>query len=80
MPRLNGTGPNGQGPMTGRGLGTCGGRVLGCGYCGRGFGMSLERFFRSPKNQLQALEDEERALLDELEAIKAEKESLANPK
>lgn len=23
MPRLNGTGPNGSGPMTGRGLGRC---------------------------------------------------------
>jgi hypothetical protein len=23
MPRFNGTGPNGQGPMTGRGLGIC---------------------------------------------------------
>lgn len=34
MPRGDGTGPMGMGPMTGRGAGTCAG--YGCGY-GRGF-------------------------------------------
>ncbi|HOR57784.1 MAG TPA: DUF5320 family protein, partial [bacterium] len=29
MPRQDGTGPTGQGPMTGRGMGPCGG---GMGY------------------------------------------------
>ena len=47
MPGQNGTGPYGQGPMTGRGLGPCGagagrgrgfGRGMGCGM-GRGMGM-----------------------------------------
>jgi len=52
MPRFDGTGPQGQGPMTGRGMGPCGqggrpvggpgmgpgrGRGMGRGY-GRGFG------------------------------------------
>ncbi len=51
MPAMNGTGPQGSGPMTGRGLGLCNkaddtvpsfssGRKygLGRGNCGRGFG------------------------------------------
>ena len=29
MPNRNGTGPNGRGPMTGRGLGRCSGRGRG---------------------------------------------------
>lgn len=42
---LNGTGPQGQGPMTGRGMGYCGngqtyGRGVGRGM-GRGFGRGL---------------------------------------
>ncbi|HRX15030.1 MAG TPA: DUF5320 domain-containing protein [Spirochaetota bacterium] len=38
MPGFNGTGPFGNGPMTGRGLGPCGqGRAAGYGY-GRGMG------------------------------------------
>lgn len=38
MPRLDGTGPQGEGPRTGRGLGNCGpgyGPNYGC--CGRRF-------------------------------------------
>ena len=41
MPGLDGTGPAGAGPMTGRGLGACTGRGAGWGYgpgAGRGFG------------------------------------------
>ena len=52
MPRLNGTGPQGAGPMTGRGMGRCNnananapmyGRALGFGRGrgqGRGFGFA----------------------------------------
>ena len=45
MPAFNGTGPQGAGPMTGRGLGSCGGgqaygRGIGRGL-GRGFGRGL---------------------------------------
>jgi hypothetical protein len=47
MPSFDGTGPCGQGPMTGRGMGPCGrgmGRGYGRGY-GRGFGRGLGRGF-----------------------------------
>ena len=77
MPRLNGTGPMGQGVRTGRGLGRCG-NGMGIGYgCRNGYGF---RRFISPKNELQALEDEEKMLLEELEIIKAEKQALKNEK
>jgi len=33
MPRFDGTGPTGQGPMTGRGMGPCAGGY-GCPYAG----------------------------------------------
>jgi hypothetical protein len=96
MARLDGTGPRGQGPMTGRGMGYCGNgasRGLGMGYgrgAGRGFGrgqclglgqgLGLGRTFISPKNNIQVLEDEEKALEEELVIIKAEKEALKNQK
>ncbi|OQX71271.1 MAG: hypothetical protein B6D62_02255 [Candidatus Cloacimonas sp. 4484_275] len=60
MPRGDGTGPNGMGPMTGRGLGYCAGygragftnpvgRGFGRGYgFGRGFGRGYGWGFRSP--------------------------------
>ena len=39
MPYGNGTGPNGLGPMQGRGLGFCAGNgARGCPYPGRGMG------------------------------------------
>ena len=45
MPGFNGTGPQGAGPMTGRGMGPCGnGRAAGPGAgrgLGRGFGRGL---------------------------------------
>ncbi len=51
MPRGDGTGPNGTGPMTGWGMGPCGGstgrgfqgRGRGMGPCGGGFGFSRGR-------------------------------------
>jgi hypothetical protein len=79
MPKLDGTGPTGAGPMTGRGLGHCGGGMR-LGWCGQGFGLGLGRSFRSPKNQLQILEQEKQVLIDELEAINSEIESLKNQK
>lgn len=44
MPGYDGTGPNGQGPMTGRGMGYCTG-APGAGY-GRGFGRGFGWFGR----------------------------------
>lgn len=72
MPRLDGTGPMGQGAGTGRGMGPCG-AGLKMGWNCYGFG---RRRFISPKNELSALEDEEKMLLEELEVVKAEKEAL----
>ncbi len=80
MPRMNGTGPMGQGPQTGREMGRCasGERMFWCGrrMMGRGgFKLSL-----SPEDQLKALNEEEKALLSELEAVKTEKEALKSQK
>ena len=80
MPRINGTGPTGQGPQTGRGMGHCasGERMFWCGrrMMGRGgFKLSL-----SPEDQLKALDEEEKALLLDLEAVKKEKEALKSQK
>lgn len=46
MPRGDGTGPVGQGPMTGRGLGRCAGNDApgyGNGFFGRGLGRGFGR-------------------------------------
>jgi len=75
MSKMDGTGPTGTGPMTGRGLGHCGGG-MGIGWCGQGLGLGFGRSFRSPKNQLQVLEQEKKILTDELEAINLEIESI----
>ncbi|HAS80639.1 MAG: hypothetical protein UR25_C0002G0029 [Candidatus Nomurabacteria bacterium GW2011_GWE1_32_28] len=74
MPNLDGRGPMGQGPRTGRGMGwgCCG----GC-RCGRGFG--FRRFFSS-KNDLDTLEEQEKMLEQELEAVRKEKSALVNLK
>ena len=77
MPRLDGTGPRGQGAGTGRGFGPCGGGagqgVGRRGGSGFGFGRSL-----SPRNKPAMLEDKEKALEKELVAIKAEKAAAEN--
>jgi hypothetical protein len=69
MPRFDGTGPMGRGSRTGMGLGYCG---IGCGRL-RGFGGSR---FRSAKNELGALEEEEAFLKEELEILQEEKKAL----
>ncbi len=81
MPSLNGTGPTGQGPMTGRGMGRCGnGQNAGFGYgqgFGRGYGQGQgRRQFFSNANNLSALEAEEKRLREELDILKKEKEAL----
>jgi len=66
MPRFDQTGPLGQGSMTGRGLGPCGG---GTGFgrnCGRGFG----RRFYTQREESEILKDEAGALEQELKAVK----------
>ncbi|MDD3774200.1 MAG: DUF5320 domain-containing protein [Patescibacteria group bacterium] len=69
MPRQDGTGPQGQGPMTGRGMGPCG---LGLR---RGGGYGIRRFI-SPKNEIVALTEEQKILEEELKAVKEELETL----
>lgn len=73
---MNETGPTGQGPMTGRGMGPCGGGLKAGRCCGRGRGRGLQNPFRSSQNRLEALEAEEKMLAKELEAIRTEKQSL----
>lgn len=71
MPGQDGTGPMGQGPMTGRGLGPCG---LGWRRWGQGGGRGLGRLFgwRQP----QTKQDQAQALKDYLEALKEEAEDV----
>ncbi len=75
MPKLDGTGPMGQGAGTGRGLGLCGGGMRRGWGCRGGYGFGFRRFI-SPKNELAALENEEKMLEEELAAIKEEKTAL----
>ncbi len=70
MPKLDGTGPVGQGAGSGRGMGNCGGGGMRRSCCGRLGGMG--RKFFSPKNELSALQDNEQFLKDELEAVQEE--------
>ena len=68
MPRQDGTGPLGQGALTGRGLGPCGGGMR------RGFGRSCGRgvgFRRS----ITLTKDEEKKILEaELKEVDLEKQ------
>ena len=73
MPKLDGTGPSGQGPKTGRGLGNCGGgRGLGWGRgygCGGGF---FGRMFYTKEEREELLKDRAVMLEEELKAVKEE--------
>ena len=81
MAGLDGKGPNGQGPMTGRGLGFCSGsnvpgymnsgvgRGMGRRF-GRGFG--FRQGFVQVQPQVITKTQEKEMLKQELEAIKAE--------
>ncbi len=65
MPRLDGTGPMGQGPMTGRGMGNCSG-------AGRGFFGRFCRWCPRLNNQALSKEEQKNLLLGEKEAIESE--------
>jgi len=75
MPKLDGTGPMGQGPKTGRGMGNCGGgRGLGWGRgygCGCGGGL-FGRMFYTKEERNELLKDREVMLENELKAVKEE--------
>ena len=89
MPRLNGTGPAGMGPMTGRGLGPCGGgygrgygRGYGMGY-GRGYGLSWNPgSYRQPTvaEEKTIVQDDIAALKEELKAAEERLSQLENQK
>ncbi|MFH1501244.1 MAG: DUF5320 domain-containing protein [archaeon] len=73
MPGQDRTGPQGQGPMTGRGLGLCGtgmGKGFGRGM-GRGFGRGMNRGYRWRMTPVQVTETEEKKILqEELELLR----------
>ncbi len=84
MPNRDKTGPMGQGPLTGRGFGPCGGgRGFGRGF-GRGrggFGRGLGRYYgwnepQTKEEQAEALVDYRKALEEELEDVKKQEEEL----
>ncbi|HOX41281.1 MAG TPA: DUF5320 domain-containing protein, partial [bacterium] len=74
MPGFDQTGPRGQGPMTGRGLGPCGGmrRGFGCAGFGRGFGFGrfAGRAYLSQQEELAELEDEAATMEADLKALR----------
>lgn len=80
MPMFDRTGPQGLGPMTGRGFGPCG---LGLGWRQRfGAGRGLGRYFggwnfpQTKQDKLQALKEYKLALKEELEDVEKEESSL----
>ena len=82
MPRLDKTGPQGQGPRTGRGMGNCpgtGGTGRGLGF-GRGQGRGFGRFCLgcplvgngqalSKEEQKKILEEEKKLIEEELKNL-----------
>lgn len=77
---MNGTGPMGQGQQTGRSMGNCAGgeRMFWCGR--RMMGRSGLKTSLSVEDKIKALDEEEKALLSDLEAVKTEKEFLKSQK
>ena len=69
MPGMDGTGPMGQGPLTGRGLGPC-----GCGMR-RGFGRGLGRF-RYAEPLVLTQEEQKKILETQLKEIELEKQNI----
>lgn len=70
MPGQDGTGPLGQGPMTGRGLGRCGNGMR------RGFGRGFSRGFGF-RRQVPLTKDEEKKILKaELKDLDLDKEDI----
>jgi hypothetical protein len=89
MPRFNGTGPLGYGPVTGRGLGPCGagmgwrkglGRGYGRGFGWRNFGGYYPTQTPTKKEETNMLSEEAEALEEELRAIKSRLEELKGKK
>ncbi|HHX32001.1 MAG TPA: DUF5320 domain-containing protein [Bacteroidales bacterium] len=80
MPRRDGTGPGGDGPMTGRGLGFCSGADVlkyGAGI-GLGLGLGLARRFGLGRRLGRNIEASEIAPESQKEMLQKEKEILQN--
>jgi len=76
MPGQDRTGPSGQGPLTGRGLGPCGAGGRGIGFrrgFGRGFGRGRGFGLRVAEPVALTKEQEKKILEAELAEIEAEK-------
>jgi hypothetical protein len=78
MPRRNGTGPEGAGPLTGRGLGYCrsgSGDYASRGFFKRGYRRGYcrwdlyDRYSISPEEELQFLKDEKDVLIKRVEEL-----------
>lgn len=71
MPKLDQTGPQGTGPMTGRGMGPCNKNKRNmprCGYgCGYGF---YGRNYLTPQEETEDLEEIAKNLEEDLQAVK----------
>jgi len=73
MPGRDGTGPQGIGPMTGRGMGYCGHRIrtpmVGRRFwgCGRGVGYGVPQ---SPIQEKDRLAEMEQALTEQLSEVR----------
>lgn len=86
MPNYDQTGPQGQGKMTGRGLGPCRqGRGLGLRRCagGRccGYGRGLGKYFgwnapQTKEEQIEDLKTYQQSLREELEDVEKELSSI----
>lgn len=77
MPRLDGSGPMGQGAITGRGRGKCEeakGERQSC--CGRRLGLGLGRGSLDAVSSLETLELEEKVLQARLDFVQAQKNKL----
>ena len=76
MPRGDGSGPGGQGPMTGRGMGYCDGYQVPGSAGGRGLGrgMGMGRRMAAPMTYYQpaAPADEKKALAEESKLLEEE--------
>ena len=75
MPRLNGNGPQGMGPQTGRGMGPCGGGAGFQGGYGRGFRKG-RGFGRMPVPMRMTNKDETEMLTDEADIIEEQLKSI----
>ena len=86
MPRFDGTGPDGRGPRTGRGMGRCCDESRGCGWMRRGysgFRRGLRRYFAGPEGcpmmqqpsveeRIADLKEYKKQLSAEIEALEKE--------